>query len=240
MPAVNDIARLPQRKILLYLRAHVAGQRLIEAPFAPLPDDIRAPKAIRALILKDFITLSTLRGTPEYKITGRGLKALEQIETIWANRRVQTGVCKVEGCGNPSYVSPAGLRRAYCKTCLAARERERYQQKGHTYDPQKPCPRCGAQRHVSSTGVVRPYCHACLLENNRACAHTHRHSLTQRLAQGECITCRTKGCDKSVARTRSGRVTPLCQECLSRRYRQQRQAVLMNRQRRKIAAFFKK
>lgn len=240
MASMKSIASPPQHKILLYLRAQVDGQRFSEVPFVALPDGIRSPKAIHALVLKDFITLSRLCGAPQYKITGRGLKALAQIEQIQARRTLPKGICKTEGCDNPSYVSPAGTRRGHCKRCLAEIERVRYHEIGHTYDPTKPCPRCGGKRHVGSTGIVKPYCHACLLENNRACVQTHRRKVAQQLAQGVGITCRTAGCSNPVTTTSGGIVKRWCRECMKARYRKERRSQILKRQQDKLKAFFKK
>lgn len=240
MPKVNSIATPLMRVALHYLANAVKGYRLSEAPFVTLPDDTYTI-TINKLLERDWMVPSKVMVRVTYKITGRGLKVLEQIAAQQAkSARVGSMICRTEGCGNPVYVSNGKYRQTVCQTCYQAAARKRYAEGRGLANPYKPCSKCGGRRHVTQTGHVHCYCKACLYTVNKSYRDQYQAEVRETVARGETPHCKKRGCERPITRFPGGRASRYCRECQRREWSSWARRYKVKKRRRAYAAILKK
>jgi hypothetical protein len=227
----REIATPGMEAVLRLMRDMGKSERATQQPLLDLPG--LHWRTREALVARDFIVVSTglieRDGRERYQITSRGLKALADMERR-SRPRTQDDLC-YKCRQSPRYVSPSGLRCAYCLPCHRAYERSRMAKTGTQYHADKPCGHCKtAPRHVTRGGVVEEYCLTCKravgVEKHRA----YIHRLRERALAGEFVPCRK--CKTAPIHITATRVYIYCLACARERQsngRRQRKIRMMAR-----------
>lgn len=171
--------------VLRYLRTAQEQDREWCALGYPLAHGI----TLNALVERDWIFSSDGMDGTRYKITGRGLKALDAYETP-AQRR--DGICA--RCGErPRHVTSGGRRISYCMEC----ERERSRKRNNASRKQPGiCKRCkSAPKQQYSSGNYADLCIACERARGREKNRRARQQQVRAIQQGGpvplCVKCKT-------------------------------------------------
>lgn len=178
----------PMMKLLFILReAHNA-----DSPFIHLESVNK--RTITALLDRDWVFASPGTDGTRYKITGRGLKALQVYEPV---ERRHDGICP--DCNErPKHVTKSGRQEGYCIECL----RKSSQRKYHLdidKNPNSLCARCKKRpRHRQPGGKVITYCQHCDRVLKRAAKRKKKRDQKKQLQAGGFIKCRMAGCDACV------------------------------------------
>lgn len=178
----------PMMKLLLILReAHNA-----DSPFIHL-DGVHK-RTMTALLDRDWIFASPGVDGTRYKITGRGLKALQVYEPV---ERRRDDICP--DCNErPKHVTKSGRKEGYCIECLRKSDRRKYHL-GIDKNPNTLCPRCKKRpRHRQPGGKVITYCEHCDRVRKRAAKRKKQREQKKLLRAGGFIKCRIAGCDACV------------------------------------------
>lgn len=139
--------------VLTYMRE----QRDRGCEFVELRYPLAHGKTIKTMIERDWIFESPGVDGVRYKITHRGLKALQAYA---CKPYRKDGICP--RCGQkPRHVRSSGDLDSYCIDCLRVIGR-RKQALGKFGDPNRPCSRCGKRpRHRFPGGKLSTYCQHC-------------------------------------------------------------------------------
>lgn len=178
----------PMMKLLLILReTHNA-----DSPFIHL-DGVHK-RTITALLNRDWIFASPGADGTRYKITGRGLKALQVYEPV---ERRHDGICP--DCNErPKHVTRSGRQEGYCIVCLRKSAQREYRL-GIDKNPNLPCSRCKKRpRHRQPGGKVLTFCQHCDRVLKRMAKRTKKRQQLKLLRAGGFIKCRMDECDACV------------------------------------------
>lgn len=203
--------------VLTHMRAmKQQGWAFVELTY-PLAHGI----TIRGLIDRDWILESPGEDGVRYRITGRGLKALQAYEKK-AQRR--DGICPC--CGErEKHIRSSGARDAYCLPCLREKAREKRTQGKITGNPNRPCSMCKTNpRHQYSSGRYSTYCHDCEKKRARRKNKKRRRELRESIRNGGPIPL-CKECKEKPRRVFANSVSSWCADCgpkVMRKYKMQR------------------
>lgn len=178
----------PMMELLIVLRA--ADQA--DSPFTHLPGANK--HTIKALLERDWIFASPGADGTRYKITGRGLRALQIYEPV---ERRHDGICP--DCNErPKHVTRSGKQEGYCIICLRKSGQREYRL-GIDKNPNSPCSRCKKRpRHRQPGGKVLTYCQHCDRILKRAAKRKKRRDQLMLLKAGGFIKCRKTECETCV------------------------------------------
>lgn len=161
-----------------------------DCPFLPL-DDVD-PRTLRALEDRDWIVQITARlEITHYKITGRGLEALE---VYLPQVKRNDGLCP--RCGiRKRRIFKTGRQGPYCRQCASKIHQRTYKLGLYRMRPQGLCAKCEKRpRFVASSGKVYSYCKRCKNLNRRREHARERARLLDQVQAGEHVACRREGC----------------------------------------------
>lgn len=171
-------------------------------------DDID-PRTTRKLMEEDLIFKSEHETGTRYKITFRG----EKVYKAYAAPNYRTdGLCP--NCERePVHYYSTGRRAGYCKACLRAQSRRRYQLRIYGVPEGRMCSRCHKRPvHVQSSGRVITYCLHCKnVRSRREKKRLHKKRL-KLIQAGMVLLCTRPGC------TRPRHVTANCVNDLCREH----------------------
>lgn len=145
------------------------------------------PRTLKALVNRDWIFASSGLDGVRYKITGRGMKALNAYRQQPPARR--DGLCPT--CGErPRKVAPSGYVYGYCEECNRAYGRKQYALKGHQVKAGRLCSRC--HEHpclVYPSGNTIAYCDECRRALRKDERVRKQQRLLARIEGGEVLLC---------------------------------------------------
>lgn len=201
----------PMRDILTYLRECRADGHewvALEYPFAH-------GTTIKGLIRRDWIFESYgIDGSVKYKITGRGLGALNIYEPA---RQRRDGICP--RCNERPRAVTDGRRVAYCAECERERNRQRHSAGKADGDPQRPCSRCGKRpRYQYPGGRLSTYCQHCTNVLRRQNARKNERRLFKEIQKGAPVPL-CQHCHQHPRYVSVNSVNPYCLGCLREKRR---------------------
>lgn len=195
---------------MLDILRHLRQMRTEGEDFVTLTYPFAHGRTLKGLMERDWIFESRgIDGDVKYKITGRGLDALELYEP---NRQRRDGICP--RCGiRPRHVAHTGRRMAFCVECERARGRRKRVNGKANGDITRPCSRCKKRPRLQYPGGhYSSYCHHCAVVMHRRSNRINQQRLLKQVRCGGSVPL-CQHCKKNPRHVSANHVCKYCLEC---------------------------